>query len=203
MTAVSGSRDQDAGSSGAPAAPGSGMRWRQVFPGQASQLHVLRRWLESLLPACPARDGVASVATELAANAITHTASGRGGCFAVEITWHQPVVRVAVTDCGSPGWPRLVDDPDGEQGRGLQVVKGLSVRAGVCGDHQGHLVSSIYMIPLKDMNSQKGFTGLKIAPVPADHVDIVFNAGHPGVPEPHYHITVWYVSAQRAAELAK
>jgi hypothetical protein len=70
-------------------------------------------------------------------------------------------------------------------------------------DHQGHLVSSIYMIPLKDMNAQKGFTDLKIARAAADHVDIVFNAGHPGVAEPHYHIVVWYVPAQRAAHLAK
>jgi hypothetical protein len=36
-----------------------------------------------------------------------------------------------------------------------------------------------------------------------DHVDIVFNAGHPGVAEPHYHVIVWYISAQRAAQLAK
>ena len=70
-------------------------------------------------------------------------------------------------------------------------------------DHQGQLVSSIYMIPLKDINAQKGFTDLKIARATADHVDIVFNAGHPGVAEPHYHIVVWYVSAQRAAQLAK
>jgi len=70
-------------------------------------------------------------------------------------------------------------------------------------DRQGHLVSSIYMIPLKDMNAQKAFSGLRIARAPADHADIVFNAGHPGVAEPHYHITVWYVSAQHAAQLAK
>jgi len=70
-------------------------------------------------------------------------------------------------------------------------------------DHQGHLVSSIYMIPLKDMNAQKAFSGLKVAHAVADHVDIVYNAGHPGVAEPHYHIVVWYISAQRAAQLAK
>jgi hypothetical protein len=70
-------------------------------------------------------------------------------------------------------------------------------------DHQGSLVSSIYMIPLKDMNAQKGFSGLKIAQAPADHVDIVYNAGHPGVAEPHYHVIVWYVSPERAATLAK
>ena len=34
-------------------------------------------------------------------------------------------------------------------------------------------------------------------------MDIVFNAGHPGVAEPHYHIIVWYVSPEHAAQLTK
>ena len=55
-------------------------------------------------------------------------------------------------------------------------------------DRQGNLVSSIYMIPLKDMNAQKAFAGLKTGKgEQVDHVDVVFNAGHPGVAEPHYH----------------
>jgi hypothetical protein len=70
-------------------------------------------------------------------------------------------------------------------------------------DHQGNLVSSIYMIPLKDLNAHKAFSGLKVAQARADHVDIMFNAGHPGVAEPHYHMIVWYVSPQRAAQLVK
>jgi len=70
-------------------------------------------------------------------------------------------------------------------------------------DHQGNLVSSIYMIPLKDLNAHKVFNGLKVAQARADHVDIMFNAGHPGVAEPHYHVIVWNVSAQRATQLVK
>jgi len=27
-----------------------------------------------------------------------------------------------------------------------------------------------------------------------DHVSIEYNAGHPGVAEPHYHIALWHVS---------
>jgi hypothetical protein len=116
------------------------MRWRRVFPGEERQLAVLRRWLESLLPDCAARDDLASVATELGANTILHTASGRGGWFAVEITWHHPVVRVAIADGGSPGEPRVIDDPVGKHGRGLLLVQGLSARTGVCGDHRGRIV---------------------------------------------------------------
>jgi hypothetical protein len=117
-----------------------GMRWRKVFRGEERQLGAMRRWLTSLLPAAPARDDVILVATELASNAICHTASGRGGRFTVEITWWQSAVRVGVTDCGGPQQPQVVDDPASERGRGLLLVTGLSLRTGACGDHQGRLV---------------------------------------------------------------
>jgi hypothetical protein len=128
------------GQSGALEASRSGLRWRRAFPGEDRQLGVLRRWLESLLPECAARDDVACVATELGTNAVRHTASGQGGSFAVEITWDGQAVRVAVADEGAPGAPQVLDDPASETGRGLLVVRGLSVRTGVCGDHRGRLV---------------------------------------------------------------
>ena len=60
------------------------------------------------------------------------------------------------------------------------------------------------MIPLKDLNAHKAFSELKVAHEPVDHVDFVFNAGHPGVAEPHYHVILWYISPQdAAAQLAK
>ena len=99
----------------------------------------------------------------------------------------------------------LVPLPDFVPGLGTLYVDPKTLPAGpfLAYDHQGKLVSSIYMIPLKDMNAQKAFSDLKVAHERADHVDIVFNAGHPGVAEPHYHFIVWYVSPQRAAQLAK
>jgi hypothetical protein len=99
----------------------------------------------------------------------------------------------------------LVSLPDFVPGLGTLYVDPATLPAGpfLAYDHRGHLVSSIYMIPLKDMNAQKAFSGLKVAQERVDHVDIVFNAGHPGVAEPHYHVIVWYVSPQRAAQLAK
>jgi hypothetical protein len=99
----------------------------------------------------------------------------------------------------------LVPLPDFVPGLGTLYADPATLPAGpfLAYDHQGNLVSSIYMIPLKDMNAQKAFSGLKVARERADHVDIVFNAGHPGVAEPHYHVIVWYVSPQRAAKLAK
>jgi serine/threonine-protein kinase RsbW len=140
MTATSGAREEGTDPPAGLSALIPGVRWQRVFPGEERQLGVLRRWLESLLPDCPARDDVASVATELGSNAVRHTASGRGGWFAAEITWYQLAVRVAVADCGAPDGPRVIDDLAGEDGRGLLLVQGLSVRTGVRGDHRGRLV---------------------------------------------------------------
>jgi serine/threonine-protein kinase RsbW len=113
-----------------------------VFKGEERQLGVLRGWLASLLPESPSRDDVISVATELASNALRHTASGRGGWFGVEITWDRSTVRVAVADAGGPAEPHVIEDPAAEDGRGLLLVRGLSVRTGVVGDRRGRLMSA-------------------------------------------------------------
>src|SRR6187551_466958 len=98
---------------------------------------------------------------------------------------------------------KLVPLPDFLPGLGTLYVDPASLPAGpfLAYDHQGKLVSSIYMIPLSDMNAQKSFSDLKVAQQRVDHVDIVYNAGHPGVAVPHYHIIVWYVSQADVAKL--
>lgn len=123
-----------------PSASGPPPPWLRLFPGEASQLNLVRRWLRSLLPECPARDDVLVVTTELSTNALQHTASGLGNWFAVAITWDQETIRVAVADCGAPGTPHEVYEPRSESGRGLQVVNGLSVRCETSGDEKGRLV---------------------------------------------------------------
>lgn len=120
--------------------PGRELRWGRVFPGRADQLGHLRRWLRGLLPAAPSRDDVVMVAVELATNAVTHTASGRGGCFVIEVRWLGSAVRVAVADQGAPTGPRPAGDLDSENGRGLLVVNRLSTRTGVSGDQRGRTV---------------------------------------------------------------
>lgn len=81
-----------------------------------------------------------SVAVELGTNAVRHTASGSGGQFAVEVTWSVQMARVAVYDGGAPDGPRVIEDPLGEDGRGLLMVNTLSVRSGVSGNAQGRVV---------------------------------------------------------------
>jgi anti-sigma regulatory factor (Ser/Thr protein kinase) len=131
--------------------------WQRLFRGQETELRQLRRWLAGLLPDSCARDDLISVAVELGTNAVQHTASGDGGWFTVEVACLGPVIRVAVTDEGAPGSLFLGGDPltdpagasgdlgasgdgDGDRGRGLLIVRALSVASGVCGNPSGRTV---------------------------------------------------------------
>jgi len=97
----------------------------------------------------------------------------------------------------------LVALPDFLPGLGTLYVDPATLPAGpfLAYDRQGNLVSSVYMIPVKDITAHKAFNDLAAAKEKIDHVDMYYNAGHPGVAEPHYHVVVWYVSPQQAATL--
>jgi hypothetical protein len=97
----------------------------------------------------------------------------------------------------------LVPLPDFIPGMGTLYVDPKTLPAGpfLAYDREGTLVSSIYMVPLKDLEAKKAFNNLGAAREKVDHVDLYYNAGHPGVPEPHYHVVVWYVSPAKAASL--
>jgi len=97
----------------------------------------------------------------------------------------------------------LVALPDFLPGLGTLYVKPSTLPAGpfLAYDRDGKLVSSVYMIPLKDLEAHKGFNNLVAAQEKVDHVDMYYNAGHPGVSEPHYHVVIWYVSPDKAAAL--
>lgn len=97
----------------------------------------------------------------------------------------------------------LVDLPDFIPGMGTLYVDPATLPAGpfLAYDREGDLVSSVYMIPLAAMNEHQNFEALAVGDGDVDHVDIQYNAGHPGVAEPHYHVTLWYVSPQEAAGL--
>jgi hypothetical protein len=100
---------------------------------------------------------------------------------------------------------QLVKLPDFLPGLGTLYVNPATLPAGpfLAYDHHGRLVSTIYMIPLKDMQAQKAFADLAAPGGRVDHVSIYFNAGHPGVPEPHYHIVLWHVSKAGEARVAQ
>jgi hypothetical protein len=59
------------------------------------------------------------------------------------------------------------------------------------------------MIPLKDLDAQKKWDDLAAPGGNVDHVSIYYNAGHPGVQEPHYHIVLWHVPKAQEQLVAK
>ena len=85
--------------------------------------------------------------------------------------------------------------PDFLPGIGTLYVKPDTLPAGpfLAYDRQGKLVSTIFMIPVKDFDGKMNFKDLAAPGGTVDHVSLEFNAGHPGVPEPHYHIVLWHV----------
>jgi hypothetical protein len=99
----------------------------------------------------------------------------------------------------------LVKLPEFLPGMGTLYVDPKTLPAGpfLAYDHGGRLVSTIYMIPLKDIEEHKKFDDLTAAGEPVDHVNLYFNAGHPGVEQPHYHIVLWHVSKADEAVVAK
>jgi hypothetical protein len=99
----------------------------------------------------------------------------------------------------------LVALPDFLPGLGTLYVNPKTLPEGpfLAYDHHGRLVSTIYMIPLKDLRDQKEFGDLPAPGGRVDHISIYYNAGHPGVPEPHYHIVLWHVSKTQESLVAK
>ena len=97
----------------------------------------------------------------------------------------------------------LVRFPDFYPGLGRLYVQPNTLPLGPfrAYDRQGWLVSTIYMVPIKDLDAHKMMEIIEGTPVSVDHVDIHYTSGHPGVPEPHYHVILWHVSPERARDL--
>lgn len=99
----------------------------------------------------------------------------------------------------------LVKLPDFIPGLGTLYVDPATLPAGpfLAYDRDGKLVSTIYMIPLADLNPDKRFDDLAAPGGAVDHTDIYFNAGHPGVEAPHAHVVLWHMPAADEARVAK
>ena len=88
--------------------------------------------MAAALAGCPARETLLTCVSELAANAVVHTASGAGGSFTVEVIRPADgVALVAVTDEGGQDQPAIgASGLFAEGGRGLELVEACSSRWG-------------------------------------------------------------------------
>ncbi|MFC4560679.1 ATP-binding protein [Nocardiopsis mangrovi] len=119
---------------------------RRRFPGLAHQIQHARRFVARALGPGPDITTATLLTSELATNAITHSASGSpGGKFEVTVYCAEGWSRVEVRDLGSPEQPRPQHrDPHdvSEHGRGLDLVEALAAKWGTepRGDGLGRMV---------------------------------------------------------------
>jgi hypothetical protein len=103
----------------------------------------------------------------------------------------------------------LVRLPDWLPGLGTLYVDPASLPAGpyLGYNHHGQLVNVTYMISIKDLDQHKDWNdlGQKIPnlDLKVDHTSVNFNPGHPGLQEPHYHITQWLITPTQVEQEMK
>ncbi len=98
----------------------------------------------------------------------------------------------------------LVKLPDFLPGLGQLYVDLKTLPAGpfLAYDRDGKLVSTIYMIPTEDIQAQKQFDNLAVGDDAVVATQLYYNAGHPGVEKPHYHVVLWHVSKADESRVA-
>ncbi len=115
------------------------------FPGRAASVKLARSYIRGLLGAdWLGLDDVLLLFSEIASNAVRHTASGNDGTFRVTVRMNGPTVRVEVGDDGGSSSPEVTDtgsDAEGlTGGRGLRIVDVLADSWGHDGDELGRVV---------------------------------------------------------------
>ncbi len=103
-----------------------------TLPGTRRSVGVARGFVRELADGYEALDDLVTVASEMVANAVAHTASGRrGGRVRVVLAAMPGRYRLEVADDGADGeLPQVRAEAGAESGRGLRIVAGLAERWG-------------------------------------------------------------------------
>jgi anti-sigma regulatory factor (Ser/Thr protein kinase) len=113
----------------------------RVFLGARHEVRNVRAFVRGAVDGCPVADDVVLLASEVAANAVVHTASGQGGTFTVVVRRGGQAVRVEVHDGGSQAAPGAsAAGFHASSGRGLGLVESMASRWGHLGDRDGRVV---------------------------------------------------------------
>jgi anti-sigma regulatory factor (Ser/Thr protein kinase) len=129
------------------------MVWSRLFPGLAEQVGAARRFVRAVLDGRTETHMIELLVSELATNAVLHTASGLpDGWFVVHVVVFADRVRIRVFDLGGKNVPTVITDPNGdEHGRGLLTVAALAMEWGVEGDAAGRIVWADFPLPRRPM----------------------------------------------------
>jgi hypothetical protein len=113
----------------------------RIFAGSPGEIRKVRDFVGQVIGGCPATDDVVLLASELATNAVVHSASGADGTFSVTVCAEDDWVRVVVRDLGLATAPavRRAGSPE-ESGAGLSLVESIAARWGHHGGQLGRVV---------------------------------------------------------------
>ena len=94
----------------------------------------------------------------------------------------------------------LVELPEFLPGLGQLFVDPATLPAGpfLGYDRDGQLSATIYMPPLEDLQGGTAYDDLALGAPEVAAVDIYYNAGHPGVEQPHAHVVLYHDAAAKA-----
>jgi serine/threonine-protein kinase RsbW len=116
------------------------------FPGEAASVRYARDFVRGVLcEGWPRLDDILVMVSEIATNAVRHTASGgEDGWFDITVCAIGDGVRISVGDSGGssvPQIPHASEAPDVMTGgRGLRIVDELADRWGHSGEELGRVV---------------------------------------------------------------
>lgn len=99
----------------------------------------------------------------------------------------------------------LTDLPEFVPGLGVLYVQPDTMPVGpfLAYDRDGTLLSTVYMLPMAQLQQQRNVTGLSAGTGQVNQVDVTFNPGHPGLPEPHYHVVMWHAPKAKIQQISE
>lgn len=104
------------------------VQYEQVLPACPDQVQVARAFIAAVLDGCPAADDTVLCVSELATNAVLHSASrNTGGSFTVRAAIFDDHVRIEVEDNGGHWDDRPHRD---NRAHGLDIVRELAADCG-------------------------------------------------------------------------
>ena len=119
--------------------------WGLTCPGFPEEVSRARRWTRDILRGSPLAEDAELIVSELSANAILHTASGReAGSFHLALAVSSQVVALSVTDGGGARTAPKVEHQgqEAEHGRGLGMVSAIAHRVAIHDSDGGHTVTA-------------------------------------------------------------
>jgi hypothetical protein len=99
-------------------------QFQEIYLAHPSQVRIARHAAERFLSGCPRADDASVITSELATNAVLHSASHDGGYFTLRAELYCGFIWIEVEDSGGP-WHGRHADPD-EHPHGLAIISLLS-----------------------------------------------------------------------------